>query len=329
MLIVRKLASVGKNEAGDDIAIGEHDMTDDRIRAKRIGHATFETPDLERQIAYYQNVVGLSVVAREGGRAYLGSRHGQLSIVLEQATAQRCSRLSFEVSAQTSIADMTRHLTALGVTAQVCSDPLPGVSRQLTFQDPKGTTIELFGDWGFVSVLEPPPGLGAFKLGHVAFFHPDPQAMATFYEQALGFRVSDWIGDYFVFMRCGPDHHSINFLRNPSSSQMQHIAFELRDSAHLHAACDLLGRQNIKILWGPVRHGPGHNVATYHRNPDDQIVELFCDLDRMNDEELGYFEPRPWHRDRPQRPKVWDPAQQRDMWGLPPTPEFLRPAGSS
>ena len=57
MLIVRKLASVGKNEAGDDIAIGEHDMTDDRIRAKRIGHATFETPDLERQIAYYQNVV--------------------------------------------------------------------------------------------------------------------------------------------------------------------------------------------------------------------------------------------------------------------------------
>jgi hypothetical protein len=25
----------------------------------------------------------------------------------------------------------------------------------------------------------------------------------------------------------------------------------------------------------------------------------------MHDEELGYFEPRPWHQDRPQRPKVW------------------------
>ena len=299
------------------------------IQAKRIGHATFETPDLDRQIDYYQNVVGLSVIARETNRACLGSRHGQLSIVLERGAAQRCSRLSFEVSGRLDIDAMRRHLSSLGVDSQVCGDPLPGVSRQLTFQDPKGTTIELFADWSFLQVPEPPPGLGAFKLGHVAFFHPDPQAMAAFYEQALGFRVSDWIGDYFVFMRCGPDHHSINFLRHPSQQQMQHIAFELRDSAHLHAACDLLGRHKIEILWGPVRHGPGHNVATYHRNPDDQIVELFCDLDRINDEELGYFEPRPWHRDRPQRPKVWDPAQQRDMWGLPATPEFRRPAGTA
>ena len=72
---------------------------------------------------------------------------------------------------------------------------------------------------------------------------------------------------------------------------------------------------------------PGHNVATYHRNPDDQIVELFCDMDRIGDEELGYYEPRPWHRDRPQKPKVWDPAKSRDIWGLPSSPEFRRPSG--
>jgi catechol-2,3-dioxygenase len=302
--------------------------TSDMIKAKRIGHATFVTPDLERQIDYYQNVVGLTVVACDAKSACLGSRHGQLSIVLEQGTEQRCSRLAFEVSGQMDTPALIRHLSELGITAQAASDPLPGVTRQLSFEDPKGTRIELFSDWGFMQVPEPPPGLGAFKLGHVAFFHPDPQAMAAFYERVLGFRVSDWIGDYFVFMRCGADHHAINFLRNPQSQQMQHIAFELRDSAHLHAACDLLGRKNIKILWGPVRHGPGHNLATYHRNPDDQIVELFCDLDRIDDEELGYFEPRPWHKDRPQRPKVWDPAQQRDIWGQPPTPEFHRPAGT-
>ena len=102
---------------------------------------------------------------------------------------------------------------------------------------------------------------------------------------------------------------------------MNHIAFELRDSSHLHRACDLLGRSRIPILWGPVRHGPGHNVAVYHRNPDGQIVELFFDLDRMADEELGYFEPQPWHRDRPQRPKVWV-GLPRDIWGLPPSPEL-------
>ena len=43
---------------------------------------------------------------------------------------------------------------------------------------------------------------------------------------------------------------------------------------------------------GPGRHGPGHNVYTYHRNPDDQIVEMFTELDKMLDESLGYFEPK-------------------------------------
>ena len=157
----------------------------------------------------------------------------------------------------------------------------------------------------------------------MAFVVADPQRIVEFYQNVLGFRVSDWIGDYFAFLRCGVDHHTVNFLRG-EGSRMHHIAFELRDATHLHNSCDLLGQKRIPIIWGPVRHGPGHNVATYHRNPGDQIVEFFIELDRMVDEERGYFEPRPWHRDRPQKPKVWDGHQPRDMWGLPPSADFLR-----
>ena len=77
--------------------------------------------------------------------------------------------------------------------------------------------------------------------------------------------------------------------------------------------CDFLGSKNIQLTWGPGRHGPGHNLYTYHRNPDDQIIELFAELDKMLDEDLGYFDPRPWHRDRPQKPKVWNGPS--DVWG--------------
>jgi hypothetical protein len=37
------------------------------------------------------------------------------------------------------------------------------------------------------------------------------------------------------------------------------------------------------------------------RSKRPHVVEL----DQVLDEELGYFDPRPWHSDRPQRPKVW------------------------
>jgi catechol 2,3-dioxygenase-like lactoylglutathione lyase family enzyme len=296
---------------------------DTAIKTKRIGHATFETSDLDRQIAHYLEVVGLTLTARDGGHAFLATSTGVPAIVLERTAGRACNRLAFEIPADPPLREVARRLTAAGLRCEERSDAIPGVPRLLAFSDPKGTTVELFSEWSFVAGGEPMGGAAPLKLGHVAFAVPEPRAMAEFYTSMLGFRVSDWIGDYFVFLRCGADHHTVNFIRG-ERSRMHHIAFELRDTASLHGACDLLGRRRIPIIWGPVRHGPGHNVAIYHRNPDDQMVELFTELDKMLDEERGYFDPRPWHRDRPQKPKVWDPSQPRDIWGPPPGPDFLR-----
>jgi hypothetical protein len=148
--------------------------------------------------------------------------------------------------------------------------------------------------------------------------------MADFYINTLGFRISDWIEDYFTFLRCSPDHHTVNFVSGVGPSFMHHIAFELVDWAHLQRACDLLARHQRPIIWGPGRHGVGHNVFVYHRDPDDHIIELFAEMDQMLNEDLGYFDPRSWHHDRPQRPKVWDRKSSGMTWGTPPTPDFLR-----
>ena len=140
------------------------------------------------------------------------------------------------------------------------------------------------------------------KLGHIAFHVDDPKPVADFYARVLGFRVSDWIDDFFVFMRCNADHHTVNFITGPHGT-MHHIAFELRDFSHLQHACDLFGQKDIKIVWGPVRLGPGHNVAAFTRNPDDHVIEVYAELDQMKDEELGYFD-RGHGTDHPQWP-VW------------------------
>ena len=80
----------------------------------------------------------------------------------------------------------------------------------LSFADDKGTTIELFKEWNYLCKHEQVAGIGPLKLGHVAFFTPDIARTVGFYEKVLGFRVSDWIGDFFCFMRCSPDHHTVN-----------------------------------------------------------------------------------------------------------------------
>jgi catechol 2,3-dioxygenase-like lactoylglutathione lyase family enzyme len=293
------------------------------INARRVGHATFETPDLDRAIAYYTEVNGLVLSAKDKSRAFLASKTGLLSIALEHGAEQSLKRLSFEVSPNADFADMAKKLSADGLNSEMRSDALPGVGKMLTFDDPVGTTIELFADWQYLGSHHQVFGAGPLKFGHIACVVEDPKAMADFYCRVLGFRVSDWIEDFFVFLRCNPDHHTVNFIRG-SKSKMHHIAFEMKDFAHIQNACELLALRKMPINWGPVRHGPGHNVAIYHRNSDDQNVEFYIELDQMKDEELGYFDPRPWHHDMPQRPKTWDRKVSPNLWGPLPTPDYMR-----
>ena len=153
------------------------------------------------------------------------------------------------------------------------------------------------------------------KLGHVAYRVNDVQKVVSFYTDVLGFRISDWHGDTFAFLRCGPDHHSVNFVFD-EVPQLHHIAFEVKDWAEIQKACEWLAKNGIRLVWGPGRHIIGHNIAIYHRNADKVRVEFFTEMDQMKDEALGYFDPRPWHQDRPQRPKVWGPDTLRNYWGF-------------
>jgi catechol 2,3-dioxygenase-like lactoylglutathione lyase family enzyme len=293
------------------------------IQARRIGHAVFETKDLDRLSEHYTEVVGLVVAARDRDRVFLASPLGHLAVELRKGDEVGCRKLSFEVVPGTDLGDAARELSSHGIHSDRSNDPAPGLSNVLTFADPKGTQIEIFSGWSPLGDAQPPQGISVTKLGHVGYFTKDLQKSIDFYAKVLGFRISDWIGDHFVFMRCNSDHHTVNFLRG-EETRMHHIAFELADWNQMKTACDILARKGINMVWGPVRNGPGHNTAIYYREPDDQLVELFCELDRMVDEELGYFEPRPWHRDKPQRPKVWESGSAAYIWGLPPTPDFLR-----
>jgi catechol 2,3-dioxygenase-like lactoylglutathione lyase family enzyme len=182
--------------------------------------------------------------------------------------------------------------------------------------DPSGLKVELIR-MRAAQRQKPAIGVVPRKLGHTAFFAADVQKTVDFYTQVLGFRVSDWIGDFFVFLRCGPDHHTVNFLHGPAAG-MHHIAFELNDWNHVKTACDWLDKNGHQLSWGPGRHGPGHNIYTYHNNPDGVMVELFTELDQMSDERAGCFDARPWHKDVPQRPKVWTPGTPTtNFWGIP------------
>ena len=293
------------------------------IPVKRLGHASYITPDVGRMVDYYEQVLGLDVVEKTSTRAVLATAMGQEALLFEHGATAHCPRIALGVAPAYDLADAARELATLGIKSETRHDITPGIARSLVFTDPKGTALELFTDYQPVTGTRTGTGIAPVKFGHIAFNATTAKSITEFYCSTLGFRVSDWIESVFAFLRCGPDHHTVNFIDGPDGV-MHHMAFELKDWAHVLVACDTLARHKRTIIWGPGRHEVGHNIFVYTRDPDDHIVEFFCDIDLMKDEALGYFEPRPWHEDRPQRPKQWTFESGAPLWGLHPSDDFRR-----
>ena len=285
------------------------------IQCRRLGHATLWTPDLDRMIDYYTELIGLQLIEREPGRAFLATREGLEAICLEKGDRAELARIAFQVAPGTDLGGTVNALRDAGITAERRNGISPGIADCVAFTDPKGTLIEIFADYTFAKREKKQQGIMPFKLGHVAYRCHDVAKVVRFYEEHLGFRTSDWRGNTFAFMRCGVDHHTVNFVID-EEQKLHHIAFEVKDWGEIHRSAEHLARHDIRLVWGPGRHIIGHNIAIYQRNADEVRVELFTEMDQMKDEALGYFDPRPWHQDTPQRPKIWGKETLRNYWGF-------------
>ena len=75
------------------------------IRVKKIAHATYETPDLEQQVEYYTDILGLNLVSKDKDAAYLASTLDHHSVVLRKGGAAQCMRLGFQVGPDDDLDD--------------------------------------------------------------------------------------------------------------------------------------------------------------------------------------------------------------------------------
>ena len=111
------------------------------IKPRRIGHATFETPDLEKMIDYYTRVMGLVLAEREKDRAFLTTQIGLLAIQLNKGDTERCVMLSFEAEPDADFGTMSRELSEHGITSELRNDY---DSTDPTVQD----YTQVLGSWG-------------------------------------------------------------------------------------------------------------------------------------------------------------------------------------
>ncbi len=95
------------------------------INVRRLGHATLTSPDLDRQVAYYTEIIGLSLIERSGKGALLATRQGLEAIALEPGEPNALTRLAFQVTPGSELGALARDLakTASAASAERASRP--------------------------------------------------------------------------------------------------------------------------------------------------------------------------------------------------------------
>ncbi|NJP39128.1 VOC family protein [Alkalicoccus luteus] len=280
----------------------------------KLGYVEFKVQDLQAMKTYYESIVGFRLTDEKNGSAYFSSSTDHHNIILKESTESGISKFGFQYTADGSINDVKDHLKSLDIEADLLHDPAPGVKEALQFKDPDGYTVELYPEMDLAEERGfQKEGIRPNKVGHLSIRVSDAKKQVAFYEK-LGFYNTDWIEDFFGFMTCNCDHHVLNFFTSETKG-MHHLALELRSYNHLVETLDFMRLNGVHLEWGPSRHGAGHNIACYHYDPEGNLIELFTDGDVFI-KELGIFDPRPWHRDFPQKPKVWSTDECLSLWGV-------------
>ena len=150
------------------------------------------------------------------------------------------------------------------------------------------------------------------KLGHVVLGSTDQQASQRFFQQGLGFKVSDTVSGLAAFMRCSTDHHNVLVQQAPVPF-LHHTSWQVDDVDEVgRGASAMLAADPSRHVWGLGRHHIGSNFFWYLKDPAGNFSEYYADLDCIVDDAL-------W------QPAVWEGARGLYNWGPPPPPSFLAP----
>lgn len=248
-----------------------------------IGYVALQSSDVEGAVAHARDILGLTETDRSGNAVFLSSaarRHHEL--VYLDAPTDGVGHIGLVAAGPAGLDAARTRVKDAGYPILSESPLHPGVGDGFAFAGPEDFVFEIY--LGPEAAQFAPSGHAPDRFGHVNLHPKNLQAMLTFFVDVLDFRVSDVIGDDFAyFLRCNTEHHGVALMKG--KGWMHHHAWQAQSIADLGKLGDRLHEAGARLLIGPVRHGPGHNIAAYYVEPTGAVVELYTDLEHIYDDE--------------------------------------------
>lgn len=160
-------------------------------------------------------------------------------------------------------------------------------------------------------VMPTAPAPAPISFDHVAPRILDVDTEMAFATGVLGLKesarvVAPGVGRVIAFFRSHTLFHCYTVVRGPENG-LHHYQFSVKNAPAVHAAYERIRDEGVvEIVWGPVRHGPGHNVAFYLRDYDGHFVEFSAEEEIILDNDS--YIPQEWSAENPRFADEWGSA---------------------
>jgi len=282
----------------------------------RASHAVMTARDLGATQAFYCDLIGFQLSAREKDSLYLRGleERSHHSLVFRRTdAAPACERVGLRVFTDDDLDAAYEHFQRLNLDPVWVEAPYQG--RTLHVDDPVGTPLE------FCAVMDDLPtnlqkferyrGASPMRLDHFQIVTYDVQAATEFY-LSLGFRLTEYTATdgteelWGTWLQRKGNPHDVVFV-NGRGPRLHHYGIAVPEIRDIIQVCDVAGSLgfNRHFERGPGRHGIGNALFVYFRDPDGHRIELFN----------AHYQAI----DINHAPLRWDLSDTRrsQLWGLP------------
>lgn len=270
---------------------------------KSLGYITISTNDIERWRHFAFGVLGFAQGAGPDASAlYLRMDERAARLVVVPGDTDRVLTIGWEVRDHAALQRVIATLEAAGVPVKQLSvedAEARRVEEVITFEDPAGTTLEVFHG----AVLDHSPVVTPFGanfvtgdqgMGHVVVPAMDPNGAFDFYTEVLGFRsrgafrvpLPKEFGPVRVrFLGINERHHSLAIV--PAAHQrdprLVHIMVEVDSLDAVGQALDRVNAEGFQLSSTLGRHTNDKMVSFYVRAPGDWDIEFGTDGMRVDE----------------------------------------------
>ncbi|MBG6119765.1 MULTISPECIES: VOC family protein [unclassified Sphingobium] len=254
-------------------------------RVTEIRYVGYALPDLENERSFYADQWKLVEVGEQDGMVYFTADGGAEGYVvrLRQAEDQRIDVIALAADARADVDALHAKVVASGcriIFAPKDLDTLGG-GYGFRFFSPDGLPFEVSSD---VHVRTPRTldrweGIPQ-KISHIVLHSPDHKKLVEWFCDVLGFKLSDWLGDFMAFLRCNSAHHRIAILPGPPC--LNHVAYDMLSVDDMMVGINRLRQKGTDIRWGPGRHTAGNNTFSYFTTPAGFAVEYTSELEDVD-----------------------------------------------